>query len=421
MKKKSLLLAALCIGFVLIGCDENVSSQHYTSSESSSNESSSLMEKDSVSSSSSSPEEIEEPVVVFVDQYLTYQLSSDKTYYTVVTCNDKKVTAITIPNIIGIIPVKEIGENAFYRCTRLESIELPNTITSIGDSAFESCSALANITIPNSVISIGKMVFFECSSLEYNVYENGYYLGNSENPYLVLVKLTGAYKIEYFVIKENTKFVVYPGFSGHDSLVSVSIPNSVISIEDGVFDRCTSLSYNEYGSGYYLGNTENKYLVLIKGTSNTIISCTITNGTRFIYKSAFNSYNSLQSITIPDSVTSIGSLAFGYCTALTSITIPDSVTRIGESAFTGCQSLASIILGKGVKYIGYEAFAYNLNSLKCVYYKGSPADWDNITIPDFDYKRNKLTSAARYYYSETQPTDSSYKYWHYVNNEPTIW
>jgi hypothetical protein len=58
-----------------------------------------------------------------------------------------------------------IGDNAFYYCTSLKSIQIPNSVTSIREGAFCNCSSLSSIEIPNSVTSIGEYAFADCSSL----------------------------------------------------------------------------------------------------------------------------------------------------------------------------------------------------------------------------------------------------------------
>ena len=70
------------------------------------------------------------------------------------------LTSVTIPN-----SVTNIGNYAFYGCSRLTSVTIPNSVTSIGEDAFSRCSSLTSVTIPNSVTTIGKSAFYYCTSL----------------------------------------------------------------------------------------------------------------------------------------------------------------------------------------------------------------------------------------------------------------
>ena len=143
-------------------------------------------------------------------------------------------------------------------------------------------------------------------------------------------------------------------------------------------------------------------------------------------KGAFSGCSGLTSVTLPDSVTSIGYGAFRSCSGLTSITIPDSVTSIGEYAFGYCSGLTSVTIGNSVTSIGDSAF-YNCSRLKTVFYKGLAEQWNKISIDS--YGNNSLTSATRYYYSETEPalnaegTAYNGNYWHYDTDgiTPVIW
>lgn len=85
-------------------------------------------------------------------------------------------------------------------------------------------------------------------------------------------------------------------------------------------------------------------------------SVTIPNSVTTIENTAFNTCTSLTSITIPNSITYIGNDAFYQCTSLKSITIPNSVTDIGRSVFSSCSELTSITLSNSIKSISSYAF-----------------------------------------------------------------
>ena len=216
--------------------------------------------------------------------------------------------------IIFDAPVASIGNKAFYGCTSLTSITIPDSVTSIGEWAFAYCSSLTSVTIPNSVTSIEYGAFSGCSSL------TSVTIGNS-------VTSIGEWAFAYC-----------------SSLTSVTIPDSVTSIGNYAFWGCKSLT-----------------------------SVTIGNGVTSIGQQAFDGCTSLTSVTIPDGVTSIVAGAFRNCTSLTSITIPDSVTSIGELAFYNCTSLTSVTIPDGVTSIGDSAFSV-CTSLKAFYGKFASAD-----------------------------------------------
>lgn len=78
------------------------------------------------------------------------------------TCTD---TGIKIPSVYNGEKVTSIGDFAFYGCSNLTSISIPNSVTSIGKFAFYDCRSLTSISIPNSVTSIGESAFKGCTGL----------------------------------------------------------------------------------------------------------------------------------------------------------------------------------------------------------------------------------------------------------------
>ena len=298
------------------------------------------------------------------------------------------LTSVVIPN-----SVMSIGSYAFYDCDGLTSIEIPNSVMSIGSYAFYGCSSLTSVVIGDSVTSIGYGAFNGCSSLRCNVKDNLKYLGNEDNPYLYLADVTSE-DITSANIDSACKFIGSYAFKDCDSLTSVVIGDSVTSIGIRAFEDCDSLT-------------------------SVVIGDSVTS----IGDSAFEDCTNLTSVVIGDSVTSIGDSAFYSCRSLTSVVIGDSVTSIGYRAFYGCSGLTSVVIGDSVTSIGNYAF-YSCDRLTKVYYKGTACDWSKISTGGYN---TNLTNTMRYYYSETEPTlnvnGTAYdgNYWRYVDGVATPW
>ena len=160
------------------------------------------------------------------------------------------------------------------------------------------------------------------------------------------------------------------------SLLSVTIPDSVIAIGDNPFLGCDNLGNIEVSpdhpyfanfDGAFIDKTENRLITFLCPDYQSVYA--IPNGIEIIGDRAFARCESLGSIIIPDSVIAIGEYAFFGCSSLTSIIIPDSVTVIGDRAFSLCTSLSSVTIPNSVTSIGDEAFS------ACV-------SLTSITIPD---------------------------------------
>ena len=195
----------------------------------------------------------------------------------------------------------------------------PNSVTSIGDSAFYGCTSLAEISIPESVTSIGTEAFTETPWAEAAMAENGLLIINN-----ILVKSTNS--SESITIPDNVTGINNRVFYNSQNLKQISIPDSVSRIGDNAFENCSSLT-------------------------NMNIPSSLTS----IQYAVFAGCDSLTSVNIPDSVTSIDSYAF-YGAGLTSITIPASVTEIGAYAL-GYQAGYDRIPVDGFTIYGYPGSA----------------------------------------------------------------
>lgn len=279
------------------------------------------------------------------------------------------LTSVTIPNSIT-----SIGVDAFRNCTSLTSVTIPNSVTSIGLRAFYNCSGLTSVTIPNSVTSIGNYAFYMVLNVEYHGNATGSPWG---------ARYMNCYIDGDFYYLDTTKHTLlgYLGAGG-----SITIPNSVTSISDYAFRDCTGLTFvtipnsvTSIGGGAFYGCT---------GLS----AISIPNSVTLIDNYTFYGCGGLTAVTIPSSITWIGSYVFADCTGLTSITIPNSVTTIGYNAFKGCSSLTSVSIPNTVTQIGSRAFenCINLTSLTLpdsITYIGNSTfkncyNLTSITIPD---------------------------------------
>ncbi|MCC5790981.1 MAG: leucine-rich repeat domain-containing protein, partial [Legionellaceae bacterium] len=181
--------------------------------------------------------------------------------------------------------ITSIGRLAFNGCTNLKSIRLPEGITSIGELAIAGCTSLESIHLPDGITSIGEQAFEDCTSLK------------------------------SIRLPDSLTSIGKRGFCNCSSLESIHLPAGITSIGEGTFLHCGNLESIDLPAG-------------ITSIGSMVFSCC----------------DSLKSIHLPEGITSIGSLAFYKCSSLESIHLPAGITSIDERAFAACTSLKLIVI-----------------------------------------------------------------------------
>ncbi len=228
--------------------------------------------------------------------------------------NCTSLKSVNIPDgITELKPYKEENGNytttkgLFGNCSKLTGIELSPSVTSIGDCSFVACLLLASVEIKGEVTAIGSSAFSSCFALE-------------------------SFTIPKSVTSIGEYAFCYSGIKGE-----IVLPENLVSIGSGAFGNCFNLtSVTIPSSVTSIGN----YAFAVY--SNLTISISnIDSGSWASILSEGMSQNSSYSVIIENGVTEIGT-EFQKCTTITSISIPSSVTSIDSSAFSGCSKLTSI-------------------------------------------------------------------------------
>ena len=256
--------------------------------------------------------------------------------------------------------VTEIRFGAFFLCSSLISITIPNSVIIIEDYAFYGCSKLkefkGNFAADNGccLIDKGRLISFanNCGIEEYVIPNNVTEIGNDA--------FAHCYNLKRIIIPNSVTKIGGEAFSGCLNLASITLSQSITEIEDATFATCRCLTHliipngvTKIGDSAFVGCSSLKELTI----PNTVTK--MGNG-------VFSGCTSIVNVNMPNEITEIGDRVFKDCSSLSEINIPKDVITIGKETFSGCSSLSMITIPRRVKTIGRDIF-YRCTNLKNVY------------------------------------------------------
>ena len=282
---------------------------------------------------------------------------------------DQCPSAVVLPAYYKGKRVKKIADKAFYDEFLITAVTVSDGIESIGELAFADCANLETVSLANSVKVIDGYAFSQCKMLKtINFPTSLESIG--EGAFVACENLEG---VEFH---DGLKRIGDSAFAGCSKLPKFIMPDTVTSIGFGV------LMFQTGGAGF-------------GGTGGVA--------------------NRLTELVMSDNILEIPDFAFSKCN-ISSFEIGKRVRTVKYSSFYGCGRLESVVIPKSVTKIESYAF-YDCSSLNTVFYAGTEAEWDAITI---GINGNAVSTATKYYYSETRPASGG-NFWHYVNDKPTVW
>lgn len=243
--------------------------------------------------------------------------------------NDRNIVGIaanafkaenSIKNVVIPDTYTYISDYAFYDCDSLISVTLPANLETIGTGAFASCDILANINIPATLKEISQFAFQDCKSI-------------------TAMDLSNIEKIQK------------GAFFNCTSLQTITVSDKIQYATKEAFVGCTSLVYNEEAELRYLGNEENKNIILVSPKSLNIDECSVSATTKIIADAAFNNCEYLRKITLSDSVKVINGTSFVGCSEL-------SYTKENNGLYLGTAENPYMVL-IGLDIITVEDFKLN--------------------------------------------------------------
>ena len=291
--------------------------------------------------------------------------------------------------------VTKIGSHAFFMCNNLESVSIPEGVTTIEDRAFWQTS-LKNITIPASVTQIGstiKEVFYQCYDLESITVANGNTAYRSVDG--VLYTADGTTLIQYpqnktdkayKMIDEATK-IDFLAFNYTQNLQTIDFNNVTAFADKAVYgnqalQEIVLKNAASLGNQAFSGNREVTSVLLEKAPTT-------------VGESVFSSCTSLTNVTLPDDMKELQDGMFAFCTALKTLKFPAQLNRIGKACFDRAGLAGDLVIPESVENIGFVAFR-NCHGLTSITVEGNPTFSKGDKTYAFQYCNNLLWMKANF-------------------------
>lgn len=258
--------------------------------------------------------------------------------------------------------VIKIGGQAFFNCSSLSNVILPEGLMEIGHSAFSGCKNLSNIKLPNSLSIIGDFAFSDCDGLSIIIPNNVnligglVFAGNNLDITIpgrfmdtLISPISNTCENLHVTIADGTTEIGAYAFQKMPGLVSISIPNSVKSIGQAAFWQCSGLAQ------VIIPNSVNTIDNNVFSECTGLTSVVLSNNLNSMGTGVFSGCTNLSTINIPENITVINDATFSGCKSLVNMILPDHITAIGNNAFNSCDNL-TIRIPKGTSSIGQGAF-----------------------------------------------------------------
>lgn len=269
------------------------------------------------------------------------------------------LTSVAIPR-----GVMSIGDSAFS-LSGLTSVNIPDGVTRIGSEAFMACHGLKSVLMPSSITCIGNSAFSFCDGLATikipesvtNIGESAFYQCSALTSLTIPGSVDGVgfsafgecRGLTTVGILEGVKSVGDFAFSGCDNLNCVRIASSVTSIDSHAFEYCRGILWATVPECVLSDVFPHSY--------KTITEVAVCDGTKTIKDGMFEDCIGMEEVSIPQGVTTIGDSAFLRCRALRGVRIPLGVESIGNYAFGGCSAMTSVVIPSSVSSVGAYAFS----------------------------------------------------------------